>query len=216
MATSLSHLASFFSPTNTTTTAITTSSPATIFSNFRPPVTQTQKSFSILCSYHQDYIPNHIQHPNYVRVFDTTLRDGEQSPGATMTATQKFNIARQLAKLGVDIIEVGFPASNKADLETIKLISHEFGNYTTNDDGRDMVICALARCTKEDIDKAWECLKDAKLPRIHMFLATSEIHMKYKLRMSKEEVIAKARNAIEYARSLGCNDIEFSPEDAGR
>ncbi|KAI3676908.1 hypothetical protein L1987_86523 [Smallanthus sonchifolius] len=132
-----------------------------------------------------------------------------------MTRLQKLNIARQLAKLGVDIIEVRFPASNKDDLETVKLIAQEVGN-TTNDDGRNIVICALARCTKEDIDKAWECLKDTKFLRIQMFLATSEIHMKYKLRMSKEEVIAKARSAVEYARSLGCNDIEFCLEDAGR
>ncbi|XP_024984194.1 2-isopropylmalate synthase A-like [Cynara cardunculus var. scolymus] len=132
-----------------------------------------------------------------------------------MTSKQKLHIACHLAKLGVDIIEVGFPASNKADLESVKLIAHEVGN-TVVDDGYIPVICGLARCNKNDIDKAWEALKYAKFPRIHIFIATSEIHMKYKLKMSKEEVIEKARTMVTYARSLGCNDVQFSPEDAGR
>ncbi|KAK9068687.1 hypothetical protein SSX86_012802 [Deinandra increscens subsp. villosa] len=208
MATLLSKTSGLLFPTTTRTN---TTYPITILSYFRPRLIQTKKPVSLQCSYHGEYIPKHIQHPNYVRVFDTTLRDGEQSPGASMTPLQKLNIARQLAKLGVDIIEVGYPASNKADLETIKMIAHEVGN-TTNDDGRGLVICALARCTKDDIDKAWECLRDAKYPRIHIFLATSEIHMKYKLKMSKEEVVEKAKSAVEYARSLGFDDIEFSPK----
>lgn len=170
----------------------------------------------VVCSSHRDYIPNYIQDPNYVRILDTTLRDGEQSPGATMTPKQKLNIASKLAELGVDVIEVGFPASNKADLETVKSIAYEVGNETKDGDAHVPVMCALARCTKEDIDKAWECLRDAKFPRLHVFLATSDIHMEYKLRMSKEEVIDKARSMVEYGRSLGFNDIECSAEDAGR
>ncbi|KAF6143363.1 hypothetical protein GIB67_001307 [Kingdonia uniflora] len=162
-----------------------------------------------------EYIPNKISEPKYVRIFDTTLRDGEQSPGATMTSKQKLDIARQLAKLGVDIIEAGFPASSKDDLEAVKLIATEVGN-TVDDDGYVPVICGLARCNRSDIDAAWEGVKFAKRPRIHVFIATSEIHLKNKLKKSKEEVMSIARDMVSYARSLGCNDIEFSPEDAGR
>lgn len=133
-----------------------------------------------------------------------------------MTSKQKLAIAHQLAKLGVDIIEAGFPASNKADLETVKLIAREVGNATANDDGHIPVISGLARCNMNDVDKAWEAVKYAKFPRIHIFIATSEIHMKYKLKMSKEEVVEKARTMVAHARSLGCNDVQFSPEDAGR
>ncbi|KAL2530095.1 2-isopropylmalate synthase 2 [Forsythia ovata] len=169
-----------------------------------------------------EYIPNHIPDPKYVRIFDTTLRDGEQSPGATMTTKEKLDIARQLARLGVDIIEAGFPASSEADFEAVKLIALEVGNVDSGDgdgDGQEVhvpVICGLARCNKRDIDKAWEAVKGAKKPRIHTFIATSEIHMKYKLKMTPEQVIEKARSMVAHARSLGCNDVEFSPEDAGR
>lgn len=161
-----------------------------------------------------EYVPNHISDPRYVRVFDTTLRDGEQSPGATMTTDQKLDIARQLARLGVDIIEAGFPASSEADFEAVKKISLEFGN----DNGSDHVpvICGLARCNKRDIEKSWEAVKYAKKPRVHVFISTSESHMKDKLKMTPERVIDKASSMIAYARSLGCNDVEFSPEDAGR
>ncbi|KAM7461582.1 hypothetical protein LguiA_029703 [Lonicera macranthoides] len=162
-----------------------------------------------------EYVPNRISDPNYVRIFDTTLRDGEQSPGATMTTKEKLDIARQLAKLGVDIIEAGFPASSEADLEAVKLIAQQVGNAVT-EDGHVPVICGLARCNKNDIDMAWEAVKHAKKPRIHTFIATSEIHMKYKLKKSKEEVVERARSMVSYARSLGCQDVEFSPEDAGR
>ncbi|GKA92362.1 2-isopropylmalate synthase A-like protein [Tanacetum coccineum] len=174
------------------------------------------KSFSMLCSHSLNYIPNHIQDPKRVRILDTTLRDGEQAPGASMTAQQKLAIAHQLAKLGVDIIEAGFPASNKADLETVKLIASEVGNATANGDGHIPVISALARCNMNDVDKAWDAVKYAKFPRIHIFIATSEIHMKHKLKLSKEEVVEKARTMVAHARSLGCNDVQFSPEDAGR
>ncbi|KAL2242430.1 2-isopropylmalate synthase A-like [Sesamum indicum] len=168
----------------------------------------------IRCSLRRpEYIPNHIPDPKYVRIFDTTLRDGEQSPGATMTTKEKLDIARQLARLGVDIIEAGFPASSDADFEAVTLIAREVGNA---DADHVPVICALSRCNKRDIEKAWEAVKYAKKPRIHTFIATSEIHMKYKLRMTPEQVIDKARSMVAYARSLGCDDVEFSPEDAGR
>ncbi|KAK4489111.1 hypothetical protein RD792_004905 [Penstemon davidsonii] len=170
---------------------------------------------SIRCSLRRpDYIPHHIPDPKYVRVFDTTLRDGEQSPGATMTTKEKLDIARQLARLGVDIIEAGFPASSDADFEGVRLIAQEVGN--NGDSDHVPVICGLARCNKRDIDRAWEAVRFAKKPRIHTFIATSEIHMKYKLKMTQDEVIDKATSMVAYARSLGCEDVEFSPEDAGR
>ncbi|KAF3667752.1 2-isopropylmalate synthase B [Capsicum annuum] len=163
-----------------------------------------------------EYIPSKISDPKYVRIFDTTLRDGEQSPGATMSTKQKLEVARQLAKLGVDIIEAGFPASSDADFEAVKLIAEEIGNDEQGYFGHVPVICGLSRCNKRDIDKAWGAVKYAKKPRIHTFIATSEIHMKYKLKMSKDEVVEKATSMVAYARSLGCDDVEFSPEDAGR
>ncbi|XP_076917456.1 2-isopropylmalate synthase A-like [Bidens hawaiensis] len=210
MAARLSHThttTTFFFPPTTTTY----STPIHTLLHFKPRTTFP----TILCSRRPDYTPNHIPNLNYVRIFDTTLRDGEQSPGATMTTKEKLDIARQLAKLGVDIIEAGFPASSQADLEAVKLIARDIGN-TVTEDGHVPVICGLARCNKNDIDKAWEAVKDARYPRIHTFIATSEIHMQYKLKMSKEQVVEKARSMVAYARSLGCNDVEFSPEDAGR
>jgi 2-isopropylmalate synthase len=149
----------------------------------------------------------------YVRIFDTTLRDGEQSPGATMTSAEKLEVARSLARLGVDIIEAGFPAASPDDLEAVRRIAVEVGNPT--DGTRPPVICGLARTTRGDIDKAWEAVRPAARPRIHTFLATSEIHMQHKLRMSREQVVERVREMVAYARSL-CPDVEFSPEDAGR
>ncbi len=154
---------------------------------------------------------------NYVRIFDTTLRDGEQSPGATMTSVEKLEIARALARLGVDVIEAGFPAASPDDLAAVKRIALEVG-HPSRAEGmpvRPPIICGLARCNKNDIDKAWEAVKGAAQPRIHTFLATSEIHMRYKLKMDREQVIERARDMVAYARSL-CADVEFSPEDAGR
>ncbi|KAG0480441.1 hypothetical protein HPP92_011299 [Vanilla planifolia] len=162
-----------------------------------------------------EYIPNRIPDPGYVRIFDTTLRDGEQSPGATMTSEEKLAIARMLSRLGVDVIEAGFPASSPDDLEAVRSIAIEVGNSPA-DDGHVPVICALARCSKKDIDAAWEAVRCAQRPRVHTFIATSEIHMEHKLRKTKEEVVRMAREMVAYARSIGCPDIEFSPEDAGR
>ncbi|KHN27115.1 2-isopropylmalate synthase 2, chloroplastic [Glycine soja] len=120
-----------------------------------------------------------------------------------------------LAKLGVDIIEAGFPAASKDDFEAVKMIAQEVGN-AVDDDGYVPVICGLSRCNEKDIRTAWEAVKYAKRPRIHTFIATSAIHMEYKLRMSKDKVVDIARNMVKFARSLGCEDVEFSPEDAGR
>ena len=153
---------------------------------------------------------------NYVKIFDTTLRDGEQSPGATMTSAEKLEVAHNLARLGVDIIEAGFPAASPDDLEAVRRIALEVGNPPDGSpEARVPVIAGLARANKPDIDKAWEAVQGAKKPRIHTFLATSPIHMKHKLKMDPEEVIQRVSEMVTYARSL-CADVEFSPEDAGR
>ena len=162
-----------------------------------------------------EYIPHRIDDPNYVRIFDTTLRDGEQSPGATLTSKEKLDIARQLAKLGVDVIEAGFPVASPDDFEAVRTIAMEVGNEV-QPDGYVPVICGLSRTKPADLERAWDAVRHARRPRVHTFLATSEIHMKHKLRMTREEVIENAVNAVKHLRSLGCNDIEFSPEDAGR
>ena len=153
---------------------------------------------------------------NYVKIFDTTLRDGEQSPGATMTSAEKLEVARHLAHLGVDIIEAGFPAASPDDLEAVRRIALEVGNPPRGEpDVKVPVIAGLARATKGDIDKAWEAVKGAQTPRIHLFLATSPIHMKYKLNMDPEQVVERVQQMVAYASSK-CADVEFSPEDAGR
>ena len=158
---------------------------------------------------------------NYVRIFDTTLRDGEQSPGASLTSAEKLEIARALASLGVDVMEAGFPAASPDDLEAVRRIAVEVGNPSKEgrEDGTKTakipIICGLARANKKDIDACWEAVRHAAHPRIHTFIATSPIHMKYKLRMDPEEVVDRAFEMVSYARSL-CEDVQFSPEDAGR
>ncbi|HET7145037.1 MAG TPA: 2-isopropylmalate synthase [Anaerolineales bacterium] len=153
---------------------------------------------------------------NYVKIFDTTLRDGEQSPGATMTSTEKLELAHNLARLGVDIIEAGFPAASPDDLEAVRRIAVEVGKPPEGQpDAKVPIIAGLARANKLDIDKAWEAVKDAQRPRIHTFLATSAIHMKHKLKMDPEDVVQRVSEMVTYARAL-CADVEFSPEDAGR
>ena len=151
---------------------------------------------------------------NYIRIFDTTLRDGEQSPGATLTSPEKLEIARALARLGVDVIEAGFPAASPDDLEAVRRIAIEVGGEPASN-VKSPIICGLARAHKNDIDKAWEAVRPAQKPRIHTFLATSEIHMKHKLKLDREDVVDRVIEMVGYARSL-CEDIEFSPEDAGR
>jgi 2-isopropylmalate synthase len=152
----------------------------------------------------------------YLRIFDTTLRDGEQSPGATMTSAEKLEVARSLARLGVDIIEAGFPAASPDDLEAVRRIALEVGNPPNAEaNTRVPTIAGLARANRSDIDKAWEAVQGAQSPRIHIFLATSPIHMKHKLKMDPEDVVQRVSEMVTYARTL-CADIEFSPEDAGR
>lgn len=139
-------------------------------------------------------------------IFDTTLRDGEQSPGCSMNLEEKLEMARQLDRLGVDILEAGFPIASQGDFEAVQAIAAEVGRP---------MIAALARATEIDIKRAWDALKGAARPRIHTFLATSDIHLQYKLRKTREEVLKQISWTVSYARSL-CDDVEFSPEDAGR
>eukprot|EP00560_Eucampia_antarctica_P003392 CAMPEP_0197832580 /NCGR_PEP_ID=MMETSP1437-20131217/15283_1 /TAXON_ID=49252 ORGANISM="Eucampia antarctica, Strain CCMP1452" /NCGR_SAMPLE_ID=MMETSP1437 /ASSEMBLY_ACC=CAM_ASM_001096 /LENGTH=666 /DNA_ID=CAMNT_0043436019 /DNA_START=109 /DNA_END=2109 /DNA_ORIENTATION=- len=162
------------------------------------------------------YIPGVIDDPDYVRIFDTTLRDGEQSPGATLTSDEKLEIAKMLAKLGVDIIEAGFPIASPDDFAGVKQIADIVGNDVYEEDDYVPVICGLSRANTKDIQCAWDAVKSAKRPRIHTFIATSSIHMETKLKKTPEEVTDIAVKAVTFAKSLGCDDIEFSPEDAGR
>ena len=141
-----------------------------------------------------------------VTVFDTTLRDGEQSPGCSMNHQEKLRLAHQLDRLGVDVIEAGFPIASDGDFEAVKAIAEVI---------RRPIIAGLARACRPDIERAWDALKDAACPRIHVFLATSDIHLQYKLRITRDQCLAQARDAVRFAKSL-CDDVEFSPEDATR
>ncbi len=145
-------------------------------------------------------------HGGRLIIFDTTLRDGEQSPGCSMNLGEKLQVARALARLGVDVIEAGFPIASPGDFEAVQAIARAVEGPT---------ICGLARCIDADIDRAWEAVRDALRPRIHVFLATSAIHREAKLNMGKAEIVKHARRGVERARGL-CDDIEFSPEDAAR
>jgi 2-isopropylmalate synthase len=142
----------------------------------------------------------------HVKIFDSTLRDGEQAPGIALSPDAKVAIATQLARLGVDIIEAGFPVSSPGDFEAVTRISREVTGPT---------IAALARANPDDIERAWDAIKDADDPRIHVFLATSPIHLQHKLRMSEDEVVAAVRSGVARARAHTAN-IEYSPEDATR
>ena len=146
---------------------------------------------------------------DHVRIFDTTLRDGEQAPGCTMTLEEKLEVARQLVRLGVDIIEAGFPAASPGDWAAVHEIAREIG--TPNGP----VICGLARANKNDIDRCWTAIQPAAKKRIHTFLNASDIQIKYQLRMTHDEVLEKTREMVRHARSL-CDDVEFSPMDASR
>jgi 2-isopropylmalate synthase len=144
--------------------------------------------------------------PEQILIFDTTLRDGEQSPGCSMNTEEKLVIARQLERLGVDIIEAGFPIASQGDFEAVQRVAGEIGGTR---------VAGLARCIRKDIDTAWEALKGAARPRIHTFLATSDIHLQYKLKMSRADALQHVKDYVSHARSL-CSDIEFSPEDSTR
>ncbi len=139
-------------------------------------------------------------------IFDTTLRDGEQSPGASMNKAEKLRLARQLEKLKVDVIEAGFPVASQGDFEAVSQIARDVQGLT---------VAALARTQKEDIDRAWEAIQKAASPRLHLFVATSDIHLKFKLRLSRREVLDMIKKSITYARKYLSN-IEFSAEDASR
>ncbi|NLH02115.1 MAG: 2-isopropylmalate synthase [Clostridiales bacterium] len=141
-----------------------------------------------------------------IKVFDTTLRDGEQSPGCSMNLSEKLQMARQLDALGVDVIEAGFAIASPEDFRSVEAISKTVQNCK---------VASLARCTQGDIDAAWNAVKCAKYPRIHVFLATSDIHMEYKLKMTREQVLESIAKHVAYAKSL-CDDVEFSAEDASR
>jgi len=141
-----------------------------------------------------------------ITIFDTTLRDGEQSPGCSMNVEEKLRLARQLDRLGVDVIEAGFPIASDGDFEAVRAIAASV---------RRPIVAGLARARREDIERAWEALKHAARPRIHIFLATSDIHLQYKLKITRGECIEQARTAVAFAKTL-CSDVEFSPEDATR
>jgi 2-isopropylmalate synthase len=141
-----------------------------------------------------------------IAIFDTSLRDGEQAPGCSMGVKDKLRLAWQLEQLGVDVIEAGFPIASENELESVRLIATEV---------RRPIIAGLSRASRQDIEQAWIALRHAKRPRIHTFLATSDLHLEYKLKMSREQALEQAFNAVAYAKSL-CDDVEFSPEDATR
>jgi len=146
---------------------------------------------------------------NTVIIFDTTLRDGEQSPGATLTSAEKLEIARQLDKLGVDVIEAGFPSASPDDLAAVQRVAREVGH------ANGPIICGLARAVEGDILTCWEGVKYAAKPRIHTFLGTSDIHLRYQTGLTRTQALEKIRSSVTLAKSL-CNDVEFSPMDAGR
>jgi 2-isopropylmalate synthase len=141
-----------------------------------------------------------------IRVFDTTLRDGEQSPGCSMNVQEKLRLAHQLDRLGVDVIEAGFPIASEGDFSAVRAIAATI---------RRPVIAALARACPPDIERAWQALTGAARPRIHVFLATSDIHLQYKLKISRQQCLEQARDSVRLAKAL-CADVEFSPEDATR
>src|SRR3954447_12865104 len=142
----------------------------------------------------------------HVRIFDTTLRDGEQSPGISLNKQEKVEIAQQLARLNVDVIEAGFPITSPGDFAAVEAIAR-------NVEGP--VICGLARTHKADIDAAWGAIKDSQRPRIHTFISTSDIHIEHQLQTTREDVKGQAKAAVALAKSY-CEDVEFSPMDATR
>ncbi len=151
---------------------------------------------------------------NFVRIFDTTLRDGEQSPGATMTSAEKLEVARRWRAWGSISSKLDFPAASPDDLEAVRRIAIEVGRIQRQLRPPSH-LWSGAHCCASDIEKCWEAVQPAEHPRIHTFLATSEIHMQYKLKMTREQVIERVREMVAFAHSL-CEDVEFSPEDAGR
>ena len=150
-------------------------------------------------------VPNHVK-SEYVTIFDTTLRDGEQSPGCSMNVREKVRMAHQLDRLGVDIIEGGFPIASEGDFEAVRALAREI---------RRPVIAALARSCPGDIERAGRALEGAARARIHTFLATSDIHLQHKLKISRRQCLEQARDGVKLARTF-CKDVQFSAEDASR
>ena len=151
-------------------------------------------------------VVNPAADPRRVIIFDTTLRDGEQSPGATLNIEEKVEIAKQLARLGVDVIEAGFAISSQGDFDAVQRIAREV---------KGPVIASLARVRKQDIDRAWEALREAERPRIHVFISSSDIHLQHLFKLTREEALVQTREMVAYARSL-CQDVEFSAQDSTR
>src|ERR1700742_3792365 len=149
---------------------------------------------------------SHTQNPSRVIIFDTTLRDGEQSPGAAMNLEEKLRIARILEELGVDVMEAGFPVASKGDFEAVNEIAKRIKNST---------VCGLARAQVNDIERAGEAVKPAARGRIHTFISTSPLHMKHKLQMEPEKVLQAVKDSVSLARNL-CEDVEWSAEDGTR
>src|SRR5262245_15548827 len=141
-----------------------------------------------------------------VIVFDTTLRDGEQSPGATLTADEKLDVADALVELGIDVMEAGFPAASPGDFEAVRAIAGRV---------KGVAVAGLARCNQSDIERAAQAVRGAESPRIHTFIATSDIHLRHKLRMSRDDVMARVAQMVKFAKSF-TSDVEFSAEDATR
>jgi 2-isopropylmalate synthase len=141
-----------------------------------------------------------------VAIFDTTLRDGEQSPGCSMNRDEKLRMAAQLDRLGVDVIEAGFPVASEGEFQAVQAVARQI---------RRPVVAALARSCRQDVERAWQALEAAAHPRIHIFLATSDIHLQHKLKISRQQCLDQACDAVRFAKSL-CQDVEFSPEDATR
>src|SRR5213080_1654395 len=151
-------------------------------------------------------VPGPVADADRVHIFDTTLRDGEQSPGISLNTQEKVEIAQQLARLGVDVIEAGFPITSPGDFEAVE-------NIARNVQGP--VICGLSRTHKADIDAAWNAIKDSDRPRIHTFISTSDIHIEHQLQTTREDVKGQAKAAVAHAKQY-CDDVEFSPMDATR
>ena len=147
-----------------------------------------------------------MTNPERIRIFDTTLRDGEQSPGCSMNLEEKIRLARQLERLGVDVIEAGFPIASEGDFAAVRAVAAEC---------REVCVAALCRTTEADILRAWEAVGGAARPRLHTFVATSDIHLRHKLKKTRAEVLRMTREAVGLARSL-TEDVEFSAEDATR